>query len=99
MPWKVDIELLRIADEQLNDLNSLWHTSSVTITYWPEVNHKVLSYHQGAKCYPAICSKTLGSENIWWIDLTTKFGICRHKIQILLGKMEKEMKDTKGDSS
>lgn len=64
-------------------------------------SHKVPSHLKGTeKRHPAICSEILRIENSWWIELTIKFGMCRHKIQDITrqhGTRSEQRKDTQGD--
>ena len=64
-------------------------------------SHKVPSHLKGTeKCHPAICSEILRIENSWWIELTTKFGMCRHKIKDIArqhGTISGQRRDTQGD--
>lgn len=66
----------------------------------PRSSHKVPSHLKGTeKRHPAICSEILRIENSWWIELTIKFGMCRHKIQDITrqhGTRSEQRKDTQG---
>lgn len=103
--WKIEVAM-RERHRAFNglrwstDLASKWHVTS---------NHNLLarSNHIAPSKYRWLGSaiildvQKLRVENIWWTELTSKFGICRHHIQDITrkhGRRSEKRRDTKGDA-
>lgn len=98
-PWEKDIELLMVSDEQSTDLASKWHITS-NHNLLARSNHIVPSTYRWLGSAIILDVQKLRVESIWWTELTSKFGICRHHIQDITrkhGRSEKR-RDTKGDA-